>query len=100
MVAFRNIDVAPDAPVAEWGFEGMLCALERGDLADWQRLYAACADENAAPLRQTLSQALCVLERGDIRPQLAVVFRGALNPEREAVCETTQCTTASGAAIC
>ena len=79
MVNFRNIDVAPDAPVAEWGSEGMLCALERGDLADWQRLYAACADESAASLRQTLSQVLAIVECGDIRPQLAGVFRNALN---------------------
>ena len=79
MLNFRNIDVAPDAPVAEWGFEGMLCALERGDMADWQRLYAACADGNAVALRRTLSQALRVLECGDIRPHLAGIFRGALN---------------------
>jgi len=80
-VNFRNVDVASDAPVAEWGFEGMLCALERGDIADWQRLYAACAADRAAPLRQTLEQALRVLERGDVCPQLAGVFRRALNLE-------------------
>ena len=78
MLTFRNVDVASDAPVEAWGFEGMLCALERGDIADWQRLYAACADERAASLRQTLEQALRVLERGDIHPQLAGVFRRAL----------------------
>ena len=26
---FRNIDTTPDAPVREWGFEGMLAALDR-----------------------------------------------------------------------
>ena len=80
-MVFRNIDVSPDAPVEEWGFEGMLCALERGDVADWQRLYAACADARATNLRQTLSQALRALERGEIHPQLAGVFRNALNLE-------------------
>ena len=85
MLNFRNIDVAPDAPVAEWGFEGMLCALERGDMADWQQLYAACADENAVSLRQTLSQALRIVERGDIHPQLVRVFRGALNFDKEII---------------
>ena len=83
MLNFRNIDVAPDAPVAEWGFEGMLCALERGDMADWQRLYAACADGNAVTLRRTLAQALRVLEHGDIHPQLASVFQGALYHDGE-----------------
>ena len=78
MLNFRNIDVAPDAPVEDWGFEGMLCALERGDIADWQRLYAACAKERAESLRETLGQVLRVLERGEIHPQLAGVFRRAL----------------------
>lgn len=78
-MTFRNIDVSPDAPVEEWGFEGMLCALERGDVADWQRLYAACADARAVRLRQTLAQALRALERGDIHSQLASVFRNALS---------------------
>ena len=78
MLKFRNIDVAPDAPVEEWGFEGMLCALERGDLPDWQKLYAACAAEHAMALRHTLEQALRALERGDIHPQLAGIFRRAL----------------------
>ena len=81
-MTFRNIDVSPDAPVEEWGGEGMLCALERGDVADWQRLYAACADVRAVHLRQTLAQALRVLERGDIHPQLADVFCNALNLEK------------------
>ena len=78
MPAFRNIDVPPDAPVENWGVEGMLCALERGGIADWQRLYTACAGSRAAPLRQSLEHALRVLERGDIHPQLAGVFRRAL----------------------
>ena len=78
-MTFRNIDVSPDAPVEEWGFEGVLCALERGDIADWQRLYNACSDVRSTRLRQTLAQALRALERGDIHPQLAGVFRNALN---------------------
>ena len=78
MLTFRNINATPDDPVEKWGCEGMLCALERGDIADWQKLYAACAVENATALRKKLEQALTILERGDMRPQLAGVFRGAL----------------------
>jgi hypothetical protein len=40
-LAFRNLDVSPDAPVEEWGFEGLLAAVDRGDLADWRRVAAA-----------------------------------------------------------
>lgn len=40
---FRNLDVSPDAPVEEWGFEGLLAAVDRGELADWQRVADAVA---------------------------------------------------------
>ena len=36
-LAFRNLDVSPDAPVEDWGFEGLLAAVDRGDLTDWRR---------------------------------------------------------------
>ena len=35
---FRNIDANPSDPVETWGFEGVLTALDRGDLADWSRV--------------------------------------------------------------
>jgi DNA-binding transcriptional regulator YiaG len=40
-LAFRNIDVDPSAPVEEWGFEGLLAAVDRGQPADWSRIAAA-----------------------------------------------------------
>lgn len=40
---FRNIDANPDDPVEDWGFEGMLAALDRGYAADWRKLVAALA---------------------------------------------------------
>jgi len=44
-VAFRNIDVDPASPVAEWGFEGLLAAIDRGDVREWHRIWAAVHDE-------------------------------------------------------
>ena len=38
---FRNIDVTPDDPVSEWGFEGILACLERGHLTYWHKLAQA-----------------------------------------------------------
>jgi DNA-binding transcriptional regulator YiaG len=38
---FRNIDVSPDAAVEEWGFEGILTAIDRGTLTDWRRIQRA-----------------------------------------------------------
>lgn len=40
-LAFRNLDVAPSDPVESWPYEGIVAAIERGSLSDWQRLAAA-----------------------------------------------------------
>ncbi len=37
-LAFRNIDVDPAAPIEQWGFEGLLAAVDRGEAADWRRI--------------------------------------------------------------
>lgn len=40
MVRFRNIDSTPDDPVSQWGFEGLLAAIERGSMQLWDRIAA------------------------------------------------------------
>lgn len=40
MVRFRNITATPDDPVAQWGFEGLLAAIERGSMKTWDRIAA------------------------------------------------------------
>lgn len=40
---FRNIDATPDDPVEDWGFEGMLAAIDRGYARDWRKLVVAVA---------------------------------------------------------
>lgn len=40
MVAFRNITATPDDPVVAWGFEGLLTAIERGSMKEWNRIAA------------------------------------------------------------
>ena len=52
---FRNIDTTPDAPVREWGFEGMLAALDRGYAPHWSRLASAVASEPG--LREVFEEA-------------------------------------------
>lgn len=39
-LSFRNLNVRPSDPVDQWPTEAVQTALERGDLADWQRLTA------------------------------------------------------------
>ena len=38
MAGFRNINVTPDQPVTQWGFEGLLAAIERGSMKLWDRI--------------------------------------------------------------
>jgi hypothetical protein len=40
VIGFRNITAAPDDPVTEWGFEGLLAAIERGSMKLWDRIAA------------------------------------------------------------
>lgn len=40
MVSFRNITATPDDAVTEWGFEGLLTAIERGSMKVWDRIAA------------------------------------------------------------
>lgn len=39
-LTFRNLNISPDAPVAQWPAEALQTALERGELADWRRIAA------------------------------------------------------------
>jgi DNA-binding transcriptional regulator YiaG len=52
-LAFRNLTITPDAPVSEWPTEAVQTALERGDLADWQRIVTEMKRE---PWGQTARQ--------------------------------------------
>ena len=38
---FRNVEADPSAPVITWPTEGVMAALERGDIDDWSQLAAA-----------------------------------------------------------
>lgn len=40
-LAFRNLDIRPDAPVETWPTEAVRTALERGDLDVWHRMASA-----------------------------------------------------------
>lgn len=40
-VAFRNVDVDPDAPVDTWPYEAVVTVIERGTIGDWLLLTRA-----------------------------------------------------------
>jgi hypothetical protein len=49
---FRNVDASPDDPVETWPFEGILAAVERGTLPDWDRLATAIRVDPWGPVAQ------------------------------------------------
>ena len=53
---FRNLTVTPNDPVHDWGFEGLLAAVDRGDLGDWRRVIEAVRQEPWGPVVQQLAQ--------------------------------------------
>lgn len=61
---FRNLNVSPQDPVEHWGFEGLLAAVERGDINDWRRI----------------AQALLEDPRGKVAAELEDVAEAAENP--------------------
>lgn len=59
---FRNIDADPSDPVEEWGFEGLLTAVDRGDLNDWRRVVAAVRRDPWGDVARHLSDVFKVAE--------------------------------------
>ena len=55
---FRNITASADDPVETWPFEGILTAVERGTLPDWQRLAAAVRADPWGPVAQQVLEAV------------------------------------------
>jgi DNA-binding transcriptional regulator YiaG len=53
---FRNLTVTPDHPVEDWGFEGLLSAVDRGDLAHWRRIVVAIRRDPWGPVSRQLDQ--------------------------------------------
>ncbi len=86
---FRNLDIDPSAPVAQWGVEGLLAAIERGSLADWRRIVFAINTDPWGPLASDLSTAIELAEdRGvaaTLRRSIARARKRAEDRAREEV---------------
>lgn len=69
-LAFRNLNVTPDAPVEQWGFEGLLAAVERGDIRHWRWIAAALRKEPRGKVAAELSEVISVVEN----PAMVMLF--------------------------
>lgn len=88
---FRNIDLSPDAPVEQWGFEGLLTAIDRGTLTDWRRIQRAVDADPWGDVAQDLEDALDAAEdigaAAALREALARSRRRCEEEERAAVAQ-------------
>mgnify|MGYP007082245384 CR=1 FL=1 len=55
---FRNLEAKPTDPVETWPTEGVMAALERGDIQDWARIAAAVRADPWGPVARRLEDAL------------------------------------------
>lgn len=90
-MAFRNINVSPDAPVSEWGFEGMLAAVDRRGIADWRRIAAAVLADPRGEVADTLIEVFEVAEDsgvvGSLRRVLEIARERQDRADRTAVAD-------------
>ena len=61
-LSFRNLTVAPEDPVSDWGVEGILAAIDRGGLDDWAKVAAAVEAAPLGPVAGQLEEALEIAE--------------------------------------
>lgn len=57
-LAFRNLNITPDAPVATWPTEAVLTALERGDLDDLRRVASEVRRDPWGPIARRVEVVL------------------------------------------
>lgn len=79
-LAFRNIDVTPDDPVERWGVEGLIAAVDRGSIIEWERIAAAIRTDPWGPVALDLVEALHAAEDTGV----AGALRAALTRARTA----------------
>lgn len=86
---FRNLDITPDAPVEQWGFEGLLAAVERGDRSHWHRIAAAMDRDPRGKVAAELDEVLAAVENQAMVELFSRVKKSALHRsetgERKAV---------------
>ena len=88
-LAFRNLTITPDAPVAEWPTEAVQAALERGDLRHWRRIGAELRRDpwgrTARQVEEVLSHSRPYGTAELVEGLLEQARRSAAAREREAV---------------
>ncbi|MFF2678066.1 hypothetical protein ACFVRT_15955 [Arthrobacter koreensis] len=75
---FRNLTVSPQDPVEQWGVEGLLAAVERGDINDLRRIARALRTDPHGKVAQQLSEVAAAAENPAVPTLLQRIHRQAL----------------------
>lgn len=77
-LTFRNLTVTPDAPVSDWGVEGILTSIDRGESRDWARIITAITVAPHGMVAAQLEEALDIAESSGV----SALLRRALDHAR------------------
>jgi DNA-binding transcriptional regulator YiaG len=69
-VAFRNVDVPPDADVDEWPYEALVTVIERGTIGDWARVTGEMRRDPWGPVTRQVEQYLSYAQPWGVGPLL------------------------------
>lgn len=87
---FRNITATEDDPVETWGFEGVLTAIDRGGLRNWQRIVSAVHRDPHGEFAHQVSQAVDAAEDTGAAAWVAEGLRWARLSEKQRLGENLQ----------
>ncbi|MCZ2403115.1 helix-turn-helix transcriptional regulator [Paenarthrobacter sp. Z7-10] len=62
VLKFRNLDIDPTDPIDTWGVEGILAAIDRGDLRDWRRIGSRLRAQPRGKVAGDLQEVLSLVE--------------------------------------
>ena len=74
MLKFRNIDASPGDPVETWGVEGILCALQRGHVGDWRKIWKSVHVEKSKKVADDVAQVKEMLRDEDLGYAISRLF--------------------------
>ncbi|GAB3526157.1 helix-turn-helix domain-containing protein [Arthrobacter monumenti] len=80
---FRNLNVSPQDPVENWGFEGLLAAVDRGAVPEWRRITHAVRINPRGKVAGELREVIAVAEDISIAAVLARILDEAVKDEDE-----------------
>lgn len=78
-LAFRNLDVSAEDPVEDWGVEGVLTAVERGNVDHWRKIARAVAEDPRGKVGRDLAEVVMLVEHEG----MAALFKAVLEEARE-----------------